>query len=141
MKAHVNLVMPRSHNVLSGQFAGRTRFLGCIMGTPSRYVFSKSADTGLSEWCSTDHWGKGYATDACRSALDFAFGPLNPHRATAAIDPENAASHTVVEHLGFVHEGVLDRHAAWRERQRYRRRPAAAPRRESGDASRARSGR
>jgi ribosomal-protein-alanine N-acetyltransferase len=66
-----------------------------------------------------EHWGKGYATDAARSALDFAFGPLRLHRVTAAVGPENAASHAVVKRLGFVREGVLRDHVftngAWRD--------------------------
>jgi RimJ/RimL family protein N-acetyltransferase len=66
-----------------------------------------------------EHWGKGYATDAVRSALEFAFGPLDLHRVTAAIGPDNAASQALVERLGFVREGVLRDHVftngAWRD--------------------------
>jgi RimJ/RimL family protein N-acetyltransferase len=66
-----------------------------------------------------DYWGRGFATDAVRCALDFAFGPLDLHRVTAAIGPDNAASHAVVKRLGFVREGVLRDHVftneAWRD--------------------------
>ncbi|MFF0147824.1 ribosomal-protein-alanine N-acetyltransferase [Amycolatopsis sulphurea] len=66
-----------------------------------------------------EQWGKGYATDAVRTALGFAFGPLDLHRVTAAIGPDNGASQTVVERLGFVREGVLRDHVftnnAWRD--------------------------
>ncbi|SFQ27764.1 GNAT family N-acetyltransferase [Amycolatopsis rubida] len=60
-------------------------------------------------------WGKGYATDAVRTAL--AFGPLGLHRVTAAIDrvtaaidPDISASQKIVERLGFAREGVLRDH-------------------------------
>lgn len=57
-----------------------------------------------------DHWGRGYATDAARTMLKFAFGPLGLHRVTAAIGPENLASVAVVKRLGFSYEGRLRHH-------------------------------
>jgi [ribosomal protein S5]-alanine N-acetyltransferase len=66
-----------------------------------------------------DHWGHGYATDAARVLLDFAFGTLGRHRVTAAIGPENEASIAVVKRLGFTYEGHLRDHVftngAWRD--------------------------
>ncbi len=66
-----------------------------------------------------DHWGRGYATDAARTMLGFAFGPLHRHRVTAAIGPENEASIGVVKRLGFTYEGHLRDHVftngAWRD--------------------------
>ena len=66
-----------------------------------------------------DHWGRGYATDAARVLLRFAFGPLARHRVTAAIGPENEASIAVVKRLGFTYEGHLRDHVftngAWRD--------------------------
>jgi ribosomal-protein-alanine N-acetyltransferase len=66
-----------------------------------------------------DHWGHGYATDAARTMLKFAFGPLALHRVTAAIGPENLASIAVVDRLGFSYEGLLRDHVftnnAWRD--------------------------
>ena len=66
-----------------------------------------------------DQWGHGYATDAARTMLSFAFGPLHRHRVTAAIGPENEASIGVVKRLGFTYEGHLRDHVftngAWRD--------------------------
>ena len=65
------------------------------------------------------HWGNGYATDAARTMLDFGFDRLRLHRVTAAIGPDNPASHAVVKRLGFTREGVLRGHVftngAWRD--------------------------
>lgn len=65
------------------------------------------------------HQGKGYATDAVRTMLAFAFGPLGLHRVTAAIGPDNPASIAVVQRVGFTREGVLRDHVhtngAWRD--------------------------
>lgn len=65
------------------------------------------------------HQGKGYATDAVRTMLAFAFGPLGLRRVTAAIGPENPASMRVAERAGFQREGVLRDHVftngTWRD--------------------------
>ena len=34
-----------------------------------------------------DRWGKGYATDACRTMIEFGFSVLGLHRISAAIGP------------------------------------------------------
>jgi [ribosomal protein S5]-alanine N-acetyltransferase len=66
-----------------------------------------------------DHWGHGYATDAARVLLRFAFVTQGRHRVTAAIGPENEASIAVVKRLGFSYEGHLRDHVhtngAWRD--------------------------
>ncbi|WP_327328710.1 GNAT family N-acetyltransferase (plasmid) [Streptomyces sp. NBC_01210] len=66
-----------------------------------------------------EEWGRGYATDAARTLTTYAFAELGLHRISAAIGPENAASITMVEKLGFTREGVLRDHVftngAWRD--------------------------
>jgi RimJ/RimL family protein N-acetyltransferase len=58
----------------------------------------------------TDHWGRGYATDASRTLLRFAFTTLGRHRVSAAIGPDNEASIAVVKRLGFAYEGRIRHH-------------------------------
>ncbi|MFJ4980402.1 GNAT family N-acetyltransferase [Streptomyces coeruleorubidus] len=64
-------------------------------------------------------WGRGYARDAARTLVTYAFKELGLHRITAAIGPDNAASIAVVQHLGFAREGVLRDHVftngSWRD--------------------------
>jgi [ribosomal protein S5]-alanine N-acetyltransferase len=66
-----------------------------------------------------DRWGKGYATDACRTMIAFGFTELGLHRISAAIGPDNAASIAVVRKLGMTHEGRLRDHVftngKWRD--------------------------
>jgi ribosomal-protein-alanine N-acetyltransferase len=66
-----------------------------------------------------DHWGRGYATDAARTMIDFGFGKLGLHRISAAIGPDNAASIAVVKRLGMKLEGRIRDHVftnhAWRD--------------------------
>ncbi|GAA1133546.1 GNAT family protein [Nocardioides aquiterrae] len=52
-------------------------------------------------------WGRGYATEAARALLDWAFGTLDLNRVQAETDTRNLASARVLEKLGFVREGTL----------------------------------
>ena len=47
-----------------------------------------------------EHWGRGYATEAARVALDFAFRELGRDRVVSLIRPDNARSIRVAEKLG-----------------------------------------
>ena len=66
-----------------------------------------------------DEWGKGYATDAARTMMDFGFGDLGLHRISVAIGPENTGSIAVAERLGFRYEGHIRHHVytndEWRD--------------------------
>jgi RimJ/RimL family protein N-acetyltransferase len=46
------------------------------------------------------HWGHGYATEAARAALDYAFLTLKKERVISLIHPENQASIRVAERIG-----------------------------------------
>ena len=46
-------------------------------------------------------WGRGYATEAGRRALDEAFGTLRLPEVCSIIQPENAGSVRVAERLGL----------------------------------------
>ena len=50
------------------------------------------------------YWGRGYATEAARAVLDYAFRVLGLARLIALIDPDNVASIRVAEKLGMTHE-------------------------------------
>ena len=52
-------------------------------------------------------WGQGYATEAARALLDWAFGTFDLNRVQAETDTRNLASARVLEKLGFVREGTL----------------------------------
>jgi ribosomal-protein-alanine N-acetyltransferase len=68
-------------------------------------------------------WGKGYATDAARLLINFAFGPVGLHRISAAIGPDNGPSIALVKRLGFTYEGRLRDHVftngGWRDSALY----------------------
>ena len=51
-------------------------------------------------------WRHGYATEACRRLLKFAFEETPLKEAVAVIDPKNTASRNVVEKCGMAFEGM-----------------------------------
>ena len=59
-----------------------------------------------------NRWGRGEASRAVATVLEFAFGVLDLHRIEADVDPRNSKSLCLLERLGFQREGVL--------RERYR---------------------
>ncbi|WP_298421251.1 GNAT family protein [uncultured Kordia sp.] len=50
---------------------------------------------------SKKHQGKGFATEAMKTTIDYLFKELNKHRITASIDPQNINSIQLLERLHF----------------------------------------
>lgn len=111
--------------ILRAQAEPRTEYYLAVTDSGDRLVgFVRLALGGvraaeLGYAVHADHWGRGYATDATRTLIDFAFDTLDLHRITAAVGPENAASIAVVRRLGMRYEGRLRDHVhangAWRD--------------------------
>ena len=59
-----------------------------------------------------DQWGHGYATEAARACMDYAFGELGAGKVVSLIRPENSPSRRVAERNGMqvarqvVHDGL-----------------------------------
>ncbi len=51
------------------------------------------------------HQGQGFASEAVRCVLEYAFSTLGLHRIVAVVDCENAASVALLERLGWRREG------------------------------------
>jgi RimJ/RimL family protein N-acetyltransferase len=65
-------------------------------------------------YLTSSHWGRGYATEATRLLVDFAFNVIGPQRLYATADPENVASCRVLEKAGLVFCGAVDPVQTWR---------------------------
>jgi RimJ/RimL family protein N-acetyltransferase len=61
----------------------------------------------LGYWLAKPLWGRGIMTDAVRSLMGYAFGPLRLRRLTAVALVENLASRRVLEKNAFILEGWL----------------------------------
>jgi len=51
----------------------------------------------------SDRWGRGYATEATRAVIAYAFGVLKASALFAGHNPNNAASSALLEKLGFAY--------------------------------------
>lgn len=64
------------------------------------------------------YWRKGYATEAARGLLAFAFSSLGLHRVYATCDTTNLSSVSVLNKIGMYCEGHLREHKWHRDRWR-----------------------
>jgi RimJ/RimL family protein N-acetyltransferase len=94
-------------------------------GTGARLAVERAADGAFLGWCTLNRWnpdfrsaslgycltrpawGQGYATEAARALLEWAFRTLDLNRVQAEADTRNGASGRVLEKLGFQLEGTL----------------------------------
>ena len=67
----------------------------------------KHSSCELGYVMSRANWGNGYMTEAVRGAIDFLFGEVNMHRIAARHATENAASGSVMQKAGMLHEGTF----------------------------------
>lgn len=65
----------------------------------------------MGYWVGRSYWGQGYATEAARALLRYAFADLGLVRAHASYLARNPASGRVMEKVGMVREGCLRQHA------------------------------
>ena len=79
----------------SGRVVGRIGFMNPV-GWPA---------FELGWTLARDNWGKGYATEGARRALEYAFTEMNRDHVISLIAPDNVASIRVAERLGERVEG------------------------------------
>ncbi len=94
-------------------------------GSGARLAVDHVSDGAFIGWCSLTRWnpdfrsasmgycfdeatwGHGYATEAARALLQWAFDTLDLNRVQAETDTRNLASARVLEKIGFKREGTL----------------------------------
>jgi RimJ/RimL family protein N-acetyltransferase len=115
---------PWSERVRAERFVTACRQMAQA-GTGVRLAVDRVCDGAFIGWCSLSRWnpdyrsaslgycfaeaawGRGYATEAARVLLRWAFDTLDLNRVQAETDTRNVASARVLEKLGFVREGTL----------------------------------
>jgi [ribosomal protein S5]-alanine N-acetyltransferase len=95
---------PRFRFQLAVTLAGDDEPIGNV-GVRLNAPGSSAADIGFE--LSPDYWGRGYATEAARAMLRFAFEDLRLHRVAAHCVADNTASARVLRKLGMKEEGRL----------------------------------
>lgn len=61
----------------------------------------------IGYWVGEEFWGNGYATEAAKAILEFAFIEKNYNKVFARCFHSNPASSRVIEKLGMKKEGIL----------------------------------
>ena len=73
------------------------------------YIHSKpelNGDVEIGYGINEDHRNKGYATEAARAVVKFAFEEAGQDILVAIVKPENISSRRVIEKLGFTNCGI-----------------------------------
>ena len=65
-----------------------------------------AATPELGYWLGCDHWGRGFATEAARAAIDVAFEQTSALEIVAIARVANPASRNILEKCGFQWTGV-----------------------------------
>jgi ribosomal-protein-alanine N-acetyltransferase len=92
-------------------FAIVLRETGDVVGGVSLFEHEQHRRAELGYWCAMEFWGRGYATEAVRAVVDYAFDTLGVNKVHAACHGDNPASRRVLEKAGLTFEGQLRRHS------------------------------
>jgi RimJ/RimL family protein N-acetyltransferase len=79
-----------------------------VVGTVGAFYREKAIELELGWNIYRKHWGRGFATEAAKAALEHGFTALDAPHAIALIDAPNAASIRVSRKLGMQYEGDVE---------------------------------
>ncbi|MCS6921733.1 MAG: GNAT family N-acetyltransferase [Elioraea sp.] len=91
-----------------GMLAVEERASGRFVGRAGIVHLPAWPEPELSYALVREAWGKGYATEACRAVLEWAWARFPFERLASYIAPGNTASERVAAKLGAVREGPID---------------------------------
>jgi len=72
-----------------------------IAGWAGLQFLPETGETEVGFLLDRPYWGKGYATEAGRASLEFAFANVAVERVIALVHPDNRASQRVIEKCGL----------------------------------------
>ena len=87
-------------------FAIVERASGKFVGAIGVVITPEHSHAELGYWIGVESWGHGFATEAARAIVAFAFDTLGLHRVEARHFIRNPASGRVMQKIGMRHEGV-----------------------------------
>lgn len=94
----------------SYEFAVCDRQTGTVYGAIALTDHQRYENGEIAYWIGEEFWGKGYATEASKAILDFAFHVKKYHKVYARHFASNPASGQVIQKMGMKQEGVLIDH-------------------------------
>jgi 8-oxo-dGTP diphosphatase len=87
------------------QFAVVEVSTGTLMGCIGLRLAKDQKGAELGYWLGRAHWGQGYALEAARRVMEWAFAALPIGQITATVAADNEASFVVLHRLGFLVSG------------------------------------
>lgn len=97
-------------------FALTLRTDGTVTGAIGLHPSPPNQRAEMGYWIGVTYWGQGYATEAARAVLKYAFETLELNRVYASHFPRNPASGRVMQKAGMRPEGILRQHfVRWTE--------------------------
>lgn len=115
-EAFISDMLRRMEDGSSITWVIRERFTGDACGLVSLIAIVRTHralrydKAELAYWIGRPFQNKGYATEACRAVIDYAFGPLALNKIAVAHDAENTASEALIRRLGFRRIGIEYKH-------------------------------
>lgn len=91
-----------------GMFAVEERASGELVGRVGPWRPDEWPGFEIGWTLRSKFWGRGFATEAARASLSYAFNELDQAHVISLIHPENAASIRVAERLGETVEGTTE---------------------------------
>lgn len=103
----IRLVSSRWQSEQTGFCAMIERRSGAFVGWCGVWRLEETGETEIGYAVAKKFWGKGFAAEAARQFLRYAFAELDAEKVVAVARPENAASIRVMEKIGmsFVRTG------------------------------------
>jgi len=97
-------------NDKSYEFAVTDKSTGELFGAIALSNNQKHKNGEIAYWIGEEYWGKGYATEALKAIIDFAFTEKGYHKVWGRFFATNPSSGKVMAKVGMVKEGVLAEH-------------------------------
>ena len=82
---------------------------GAFIGAIGLRIEQENNEAEVGYWLGMPYWGKGYATEAAASVIEYAFWELGLDRVRAFHFTRNPASGRVLEKVGMSYKGRLER--------------------------------
>jgi RimJ/RimL family protein N-acetyltransferase len=90
-----------------GEFAVIERASGELIGYCGLMNLDNTEEIEIYYGFPKKFWGKGYATEAARAVLNFAFNEANLAQVVGVTNPKNTASQKVLQKIGLKYQGQI----------------------------------
>jgi len=101
MRSGLQRMIDRDSGTPYGSFPYLEKATGELVGAVLLKPLPNSEKVEVGWHLGREHWGRGYATETGRAALDYGFNTLGLEKIYAVVHPANTASIRVTQRLGM----------------------------------------